>query len=173
MWVPGDQPIGLDWLTLLQGSIDEHQKLLDLMQEHICRTIGHFIVFIGSRVGVRILPGVQRLIVDASPAEWRVAASGACSPSIFQLCGEGPPKYTFAALEHACKREWDIDRKWFPSKGSPSVQTNPRWVGANNPTGVLLNVNFPSFKLNHPTTPSSNYSSTIYHNSTSTLSLPC
>jgi hypothetical protein len=41
------------------------------MQEHLCRTLAHFVVLLGSKLGLPISADAERFILDAAHTRWQ------------------------------------------------------------------------------------------------------
>ena len=45
------------------------------MQEHLCRTLAHYLVYLASHLGLRISTNAERSALDALPSEWHTVLS--------------------------------------------------------------------------------------------------
>jgi hypothetical protein len=45
------------------------------VQEHLCRTLAHYLVYLASHLGLRISTNAERSAIDALPSEWHTVLS--------------------------------------------------------------------------------------------------
>lgn len=49
--------------------------LFDAMQQHLCRTLAHYLVFLASHLGLQLSTNAERSALDAMPLEWNAVLS--------------------------------------------------------------------------------------------------
>jgi hypothetical protein len=58
-------------LPKIQGNCSENpETLYNAMQKHLCRTLAHYAIFIGSKLGLPFVGHVERFIIEAAHARW-------------------------------------------------------------------------------------------------------
>jgi hypothetical protein len=64
------QPRCCDLQTIQDNYPQNPETLYDAMQKHLCRTLAHYAIFIGSKLGLPFVGHVERFIIEAAHARW-------------------------------------------------------------------------------------------------------
>jgi hypothetical protein len=46
------------------------ETLYDVMQEHLCRMLAHYVVYLGSKINLQIPGGTERRVLEAAHKRW-------------------------------------------------------------------------------------------------------
>src|SRR5271156_6209026 len=52
------------------GAATQQHTLYDVMQEHLCRMLAHYLLYLGRKLGLQIPDYTERMLLDAAHRRW-------------------------------------------------------------------------------------------------------
>jgi hypothetical protein len=64
------QPRCCDLQTIQDNYPQNPETLYDAMQKHLCRTLAHYVIYLGGKLGLPFVGNVERFIIEDAHAKW-------------------------------------------------------------------------------------------------------